>query len=104
MVIEYIRYQVSSGQHESFLAAYRSAADELRASEYCIGYEISQGVEEPDNFMVRIEWTSLEAHEKGFRSSPSFASFFAKVKPYFANIREMKHYRDCGSGPGAAAR
>jgi hypothetical protein len=26
-------------------------------------------------------------------SSPEFASFFAKVKPYFPNIREMKHYQ-----------
>jgi len=50
-------------------------------------------VEEPDNFIVRIEWDSVEGHEKGFRSSKEFASFFSKVKPYFSNIREMKHYQ-----------
>ena len=92
MVIEYIRYQVPHSGHAEFLEAYRSAGDELKASSHCKRYEISQGVEEPDNFIVRIEWDSLEGHEKGFRTSPQFAPFFAKVKPFFSNIREMKHY------------
>jgi quinol monooxygenase YgiN len=92
MVIEYIRYQVPAAQHTEFLDAYRSAQRELGASPYCLRYEISQGIEEPDHFIVRIEWTSVEEHEKGFRTSAEFAPFFAKVKPFFANIREMKHY------------
>jgi quinol monooxygenase YgiN len=92
MVIEYIRYQVPAERHAEFIAAYRSAHDELGASPHCIRYEISQGIEEPDNFIVRIEWTSIEEHEKGFRTSTLFGPFFAKVKSYFGCIREMKHY------------
>ena len=53
---------------------------------------MTQGVEEPDNFIVRIEWDSIEGHERGFRRGPQFAPFFAKVKPFFTNIQEMKHY------------
>jgi hypothetical protein len=29
-----------------------------------------------------------------------FSSFFAKVKPFFPNIREMKHYRVHTEGTG----
>jgi quinol monooxygenase YgiN len=93
MVLEYIRYQIPAAQHSAFVAAYRAASAELGASNHCISYQIAQGVEEPDNFIVRIEWDSLEGHEKGFRGSPEFAGFFARVKPFFANIREMKHYQ-----------
>jgi quinol monooxygenase YgiN len=93
MVIEYVRYQVPAASHAEFLQAYRAAGEDLTASAHCARYEISQGVEEPDNFIVRIEWDSVEGHEKGFRSSKEFASFFSKVKPYFSNIREMKHYQ-----------
>ena len=93
MVIEYIRYEVPAAKHAEFTQAYRAAGEDLAASSHCIRHEISQGVEEPDNFIVRIEWDSVEGHEKGFRNSPGFASFFAKVKPYFLNIREMKHYQ-----------
>jgi len=49
-------------------------------------------VEETDRFVVRIEWDSVEGHEQGLRTSPGFAEFFAAVKPFFAQIQEMKHY------------
>jgi quinol monooxygenase YgiN len=93
MVIEYIRYEVPAERHAAFLEAYRAAKQELGASAHCLRYEISQGVEEPDHFIVRIEWDSVEGHEQGFRSSAEFPAFFARVKPFFADIREMKHYR-----------
>ena len=93
MVVEYVRYEVPPGQHSEFVAAYEKAANELAASEHCLSYEISQGVEEPNNFTVRIEWDSVEGHEKGFRTSAEFGRFFALVKPFFSQIREMKHYR-----------
>jgi heme-degrading monooxygenase HmoA len=92
MVVEYIRYEVPADKREEFISAYQSAGKDLDASPHCLKYEISEGVEEPDNFIVRIEWDSLEGHEKGFRSSPQMGPFFAKVKPFFPMIREMKHY------------
>jgi len=41
---------------------------ERLCSAHCARYEVSQGIEEPDNFIMRIEWDSLEGHEKGFRA------------------------------------
>lgn len=104
MVVEYVRYRIPSTRHAEFLAAYRAAAEDLAASPQCHAFEISQGVEEPDNFTVRIEWDSIEGHERGFRKGPQFAAFFAKVKPFFAAIQEMKHYQVAAQGRGAGAR
>jgi quinol monooxygenase YgiN len=92
MIVEYIRYQVPPERHQAFLEAYAAAGSDLTASPHCRTFEVSQGHEEPDNFVVRIEWDSLEGHEQGFRTSPQFGPFFAKVKPFFDAIREMKHY------------
>jgi quinol monooxygenase YgiN len=104
MIIEYIRYEIPTTGRDEFLAAYRSAGAELEASEHCARYEIAQGIEEPDHFTVRIEWDSVEGHERGFRGGPQFAAFLAKVKPFIAHIREMKHYRVALAGDGAAPR
>lgn len=101
MIVEYIRYRIPSARHAEFLAAYQAASADLAASPNCLAYEISQGVEEPDNFTVRIEWDSIEGHEGGFRKGPQFPPFFAKVKPFFAAIQEMKHYRVAVQGRGA---
>jgi len=103
MVIEYVRYVIPAPRHADFRAAYDSAAAELAASPRCLRYEVAQGIEEPDNFIVRIEWDTMEGHLSGFRASAGFQPFFAKVKPFFADIREMKHYEVRTAGAGAHA-
>jgi quinol monooxygenase YgiN len=92
MVVEYIRYRVPSADSSRFAEAYREAGRVLDQDPHCLRYEVTRGVEEPEHFVVRIEWDSIEGHERGFRSSPAFQEFFAAVKPFFSEIEEMKHY------------
>ncbi len=93
MTIEYIRYNVAEEQRHAFVEAYKSAAQELNESEFCTAYELCECEEEDGQFILRIEWTSTNDHINGFRKSQVFPSFFAKVKPYFDNILEMRHYK-----------
>lgn len=92
MVVEVIRYEVATERSQEFAEAYARASQVLDADEHCLAYEVSQGVEEPANWVVRIEWDSLEGHLDGFRTAPHFREFFAAVRPFFDDIREMKHY------------
>ena len=39
-----------------------------------------------------IRYTVQDAMADRFRSSPRFAEFFEAVRPFFADIEEMKHY------------
>ena len=92
MVVEYIRYAVADDRAAEFEEAYKRAAAVLDADLRCLAYEVSRGVEEPEHFVVRIEWDSVEGHEQGFRATPRFGEFFSAVKPFFTQIEEMKHY------------
>jgi heme-degrading monooxygenase HmoA len=92
MVVEYIRYTVAAARAEAFEDAYSQAGAILERDPHCLAFEVARGVEEPEHFVVRIEWDSLEGHEKGFRGSPGFAEFFSAVRPFFTDIDEMKHY------------
>ena len=92
MVIEYIRYTITADRADEFQDAYARAAKVLDEAPECLSYELSKGVEEPEHYTLRIEWSSVEDHEQGFRNSPGFAEFFAAVRPFFAQIEEMKHY------------
>lgn len=93
MVVEYIRYTVPQAQAEEFESAYREAGRVLDADPHCKGWEVARGVEEPEHFIVRIVWDSIEGHEQGFRASARFGEFFAAVRPFFSAIEEMKHYQ-----------
>jgi quinol monooxygenase YgiN len=92
VVVEYIRHRVPQDRGKEFQSAWSEAQQVLREAPQCERYEVSRGVEEPENFVVRIEWASLEEHEHDFRGSASFADFFAAVKPFFKQIEEMRHY------------
>lgn len=93
MVVEYIRYKVPPDRRDEFESAWSEAQQVLREAPQCERYEVSRGVEEPENFVVRIEWTSLEEHEHDFRGSATFGQFFEAVKPFFGQIEEMRHYQ-----------
>ena len=102
MIVEYIRYSIPLEQGGSFEAAYAAAQQWLLASPHCLGYELSQCVEDPTQFVVRILWSSTEDHLQGFRTSECFPPFLAAIRPYIQNIAEMRHYAPKASGkPGA---
>jgi len=92
MVVEIIRYNIAPDSSEHFIQTYKEAATFLERSEHCLSYEIIQGIEEPNHFIIRIEWDSVEGHMQGFRTGPDFQPFFALVRPFFQSILEMKHY------------
>ena len=91
-MIEYIRYRIPPERAQDFITAYRAAAAPLLGSEYCMGYDLSQCVEEPDRWILRIRWTSVADHLEKFRRSASFRAFFAHIAPFVDQIEEMQHY------------
>ncbi|MFC4909091.1 group II truncated hemoglobin [Actinomadura gamaensis] len=92
MIVEYIRYRIDGADAAGFEAAYGRAAESLAAAPQCADYELSRCVDEPEWYVLRITWTSADAHLKEFRSGEHFAAFFAEIKPYVQRIEEMRHY------------
>ena len=98
MIVEYTRYKIDEKRSKQFQEDYKKAAESLKASKNCLAYELSQCTEDPQYFILRLEWDSEEGHLQGFRKSPEFASFFAAVRPYVNDMEEMRHYQRLWSG------
>lgn len=92
MIVEYIRYTLTTHTPEVFLAGYDEACRSLRAAPECLGYELTQCTEEAPSFVLRIQWQSAEAHMQGFRRGANFPPFFAAIGPFVKEITEMRHY------------
>ena len=97
MIVEYTRYKIDTKRQGTFEEDYKRAGAPLQASSHCLAYELSHCTEDPDHYVLRIEWDSEEGHLKGFRSSPEFKTFFSIVQPYVKDIEEMRHYQVIGS-------
>ncbi|MEP6900088.1 MAG: antibiotic biosynthesis monooxygenase family protein [Rhodanobacter sp.] len=92
MIVEYIRYVIPSQDAEAFEADYAQAGRSLAASPHCFGYELSRCLDDPDCYILRIEWDSVDGHMQGFRQSGEFRQFFAAIKSHVNQILEMRHY------------
>lgn len=92
MIIEYIRYEMPRDSVVGFIEAYEGAAFHLQTSPNCLAFELSLGVEEPGRCIVRIEWDSVEGHERHFTSSEGFTQFIEEIRPWLGYIVEMGHY------------
>jgi quinol monooxygenase YgiN len=92
MIVEYIRYTIGAERRERFIADYQAASESLRSSPYALGWELSQCMDDPTQFILRIEWDSADGHMKGFRQSASFRTFLPHIRPYVNDIQEMRHY------------
>jgi quinol monooxygenase YgiN len=93
VIIEYIRYELTTSSTDSLLDSYRAAATHLRDAPECLGYEMTVCADAPQSCVLRIQWQSAEAHMGGFRRGPHFPPFLALIRPYIGEIAEMRHYR-----------
>jgi quinol monooxygenase YgiN len=93
MIVEYIRYTIPEERSPAFLGAYQRAQAPMQQSPHCLSYELSRCTEDQQAYILRIQWDSLAGHLDGFRKSPEFQSFLAEIRPYVADIAEMRHYQ-----------
>ena len=93
MIVEYLRYSIDDARQAKFIADYKLASQSLQSSPYCESYEFCQCIEDPTQFIIRIQWTSADDHLKRFRGSDEFKVFFPHIKPYLNDIDEMRHYQ-----------
>ena len=104
MIVEYVRYRVPEENRHAFEEAYRAAGEFLSASKHCLQWELGHCTEEPDRFVIRIEWDSMTGHMQGLRNSAEFRQFFQHVRPYFQMIEEMQHYEVLAHAAGTQGK
>jgi hemoglobin len=93
MTIEYVRYRIPAERSKDFLSAYGRAGQHLAAAPECKGFELARCEEDQEAYVLRIHWTSTEAHLTDFRGGPHFPPFLAEIRGYVDDIEEMRHYQ-----------
>lgn len=92
MIVEYIRYVLTQHRPEEFVAAYEKAVSSLDDAPQCLRYDLAQCDDDPNAFILRIEWTGAQEHMRGFREGPHFGPFLSAIRPFVGEIAEMRHY------------
>lgn len=94
MIHEVARFRVQPADHAAFGQALARGVETVlsKAAGYR-SHQILGCIEVPGDWLLQVQWETLEAHTVGFRESPAFAEWRAIIGPYFAQPPEVWHYQ-----------
>jgi heme-degrading monooxygenase HmoA len=95
VILEVAILPVRRGECDAFEAAFREAREIIASMAGYLGHELQRCVERPDEYLLLVRWTSVEAHEIGFRKSPQYQRWRALLHHFYDPIPTVSHYAVC---------
>jgi heme-degrading monooxygenase HmoA len=92
MVVEIALLQAKAGMADALREALRVARPIIARAPGYVGSVFHHGIEEPDAFILRIEWTTLEAHHR-FRETPLLAEWRRPFYHLLDGTPKVTHYQ-----------
>lgn len=93
MIVEIADFKIRPDQAGEFAKAISMAATTtLAQSSGYRGHRIMACQETPGRFVLTVEWDSVEAHTVGFRQSPAFTQWRARIGGFFLEPPHVEHF------------
>ncbi|GAA3757695.1 hypothetical protein GCM10022240_08080 [Microbacterium kribbense] len=90
---ETARIRVLPGTEDAFEAAVAAAVPLFQRAAGCRSLQLRRGVEEPDVYLLCIEWDSIADHLERFRASGEYVQWRERVGGFFAEAPQVVHDR-----------
>jgi heme-degrading monooxygenase HmoA len=92
MVVEIALLKAKKGAGDSLRDGLRTAQAVIARAAGYRRSEFHRGIEEPDTFLLRIEWDFLEAHMRDFRQGPLLAEWRGHFVAFLDGPPSVTHY------------
>ena len=94
MILEAAVLIVRSGQEEAFEAAMRVAYSLIAATPGFEGIEVRRCIEQPNRYLLLVNWQKLEDHTEGFRKSDRYLEWRKLLHHFYDPFPVVEHYQD----------
>jgi heme-degrading monooxygenase HmoA len=92
-VLEHAMLAIRPGQEQAFEAAFAKAQNIISAARGYLSHRLERCVEQPDRYLLLVEWTDLDAHTVGFRGSPEYQQWRALLHHFYDPFPTVLHFR-----------
>ena len=92
MILEVAILNVRPGHEQAFEAAFAQASRIISSMPGYISHQLQRCLETSHQYLLLVEWTSLEAHTKGFRGSPDYQQWKALLHHFYDPFPTVEHY------------
>jgi len=94
MILEIADITIQAGKNTEFDVAIEKGVREVISG--AVGFKnfkIQKGIENPQRYLLMIEWETLDNHMVDFRNSPAYAKWREIVGPFFASPPVVQHFQ-----------
>ena len=92
MIMEHAIISIRTGSEADFEAAFEQARLVIATAQGFGSLNLSRCIETPGQYLLLVEWETLEDHTVGFRESELFVEWRRLLSPYFESLPEVTHF------------
>lgn len=99
MILEHALLTLKVGQSDAFEAAFREASPIIASMEGYLGHTLHKCIETADQYLLLVQWTTLEAHSVGFRDSAAYQTWKTLLHHFYEPFPTVQHYHEIRLSP-----
>lgn len=93
MILEVAILQIKPGESKAFELAFLEAQLIISSTKGYISHELKKCIEKEDQYLLLVNWTSVEAHEIGFRKSEKYQEWRKLLHHFYDPFPTVEHYQ-----------
>ena len=94
MILEHAILPVIPGREGAFEAAFAEAKAIIARMPGFIDLSLSRSIETPNEYLLLVQWESVEAHEVGFRGSPEYGRWRTLLHGFYEPFPVVEHFAE----------
>ncbi len=94
MVTEIALFTAVAGKEDELGQAILRGIEVVRQHPECKSVRVARCIEKPEQYMLTVSWTSLEAHTVDFRGGPLFPQWRSHINGLFEGSPVVFHYQE----------
>jgi heme-degrading monooxygenase HmoA len=92
MILEVAQLQIKPGQTAPFEAAFAQAQRIIASMGGYISHQLQRCIENDHQYLLQVQWATLEDHTVGFRQSPQYQEWRTLLHHFYDPFPTVLHY------------
>jgi len=93
MILELAILHVKSGMENQFESDFKTASQYISSINGYKGHSLQKSIENENQYILLVNWNSIEDHEIGFRKSKVYQNWKELLHHYYEPFPTVEHYK-----------
>ncbi len=94
MILEHAVLPVVPGREAEFEASFDEAKEIIAGMPGFIDLRLSRSIETPNEYLLLVQWQSVEAHSVGFRGSAEYERWRGLLHRFYEPFPVVEHFAE----------